>query len=42
VTIDGNNFQGIVDVHIEGNLQKSYKITALEEHLKIEKVDKEK
>lgn len=42
LTIDGNNFQGIMDVHIEGDLQKSYKIATLKEHLKIEKVDKEK
>ncbi len=42
LTMNGNNFQGIVDVHIEGNLQKSYKIATLEEHTKIEKVDKEK
>ncbi len=40
--IDGNNFHGIMEVHIEGDLQKSYKIATLEEHLKIEKVDKEK
>ncbi len=31
-----------MDVHIEGDLQKSYKIATLKEHLKIEKVDKEK
>ncbi len=42
LTIDGNKLQGIVDVHIEGDLQKSYKIATLEEHLKIAKVDKEK
>jgi len=41
LTIDNNNLQGVMDVKIEGR-QKSYKIGTLEEHMKIEKVDKEK
>ncbi len=40
--VDNNNLQGVVDVQIEESLHKSYKIGILEEHMKIEKVDKEK
>jgi RIO-like serine/threonine protein kinase len=39
---NGNNLQKVVDIQIKEGLRRNYKIATLEEHLKIERMDKEK
>ncbi len=40
--VDSNSLQEVVDVQIEEGLKGNYKIATLEEHLKMEKANKEK